>query len=278
MTTRHNGGTVRDKLFEFVGKHPIWVILIFLAFTVIAAAGAQKLALKTDYKVMFDADNAQLIDYQTMEKVYSRNKNISFVIVPKDNNVFTAEHLSALKQLTKQSWQVPFSTRVDSITNFQYTRADGDDLIVEDLVTDPASLSPTQIAEIKKIALNEPLLVKKFISETGHVSVINVTVKLADIDPLAEQSEVTHYRVRKGDNRNIIFYFSEFISLAIFSINTIDALSLNNWPSSIYSQTVVSLFHPPCFLINSKSTRSRAANVESPLRKLWLLSSETKSK
>ncbi|OUR95147.1 RND transporter [Gammaproteobacteria bacterium 42_54_T18] len=184
---------MRDKLFEFVDKHPAWVILFFLAFTVVAAAGAQKLALETDYRVLFDADNPQLIDFQTMEKVYSRNKNVSLIVVPKNNNVFTAEHLAALKQLTKQSWQVPYSTRVDSLTNFQYTYAEGDNLIVDDLVPNTTTLSPNKIAQIKEIALNEPLLVDKFISKTGHISVINITVKLPGIAPLAEQPEVSDY-------------------------------------------------------------------------------------
>ena len=184
---------MRDKLFELVGKHPAWIILFFLAFTVIAAAGVQKLALETDYRALFDADNPQLVDFQTMEKVYSRNKNVSFIVVPKNNDVFTAEHLVALKQLTKQSWQVPYSTRVDSLTNFQYTYAEGDNLIVDDLVPNSTGLSSSKIAKIKEIALNEPLLVDKFISKTGHVSVINITVKLPGIAPLAEQPEVSDY-------------------------------------------------------------------------------------
>ena len=73
-----------------------------------------------------------------MQKVYNKSDNVSFVVVPKDGNVFTPEHLAALKKLTKETWQVPYSTRVDSVTNFQYTYAEEDDMIVEDLVMNPA--------------------------------------------------------------------------------------------------------------------------------------------
>ena len=50
---------MRDKLFGFVGKHPIWVILVSLALVVFAASGAQKLVFKSDYRVFFGADNPQ---------------------------------------------------------------------------------------------------------------------------------------------------------------------------------------------------------------------------
>ena len=59
-----------------------------------------------------------------------------FVLAPADGMVFTPETLSAVEWLTEQAWQIPYSIRVDSVTNFQHTYAEGDDLIVEDLVMD----------------------------------------------------------------------------------------------------------------------------------------------
>ena len=36
--------------------------------------------------------------------------------------------------MTERLWQTPFSSRVDSISNFQWTRSDEDDVIISDLV------------------------------------------------------------------------------------------------------------------------------------------------
>jgi len=190
------GGFMTDKAFGFAAKHPMWVILIFLTFTVLAAAGAQKLVFKSDYRIFFDDSNPQLVAYESMQKIYSKSDNVTFVVVPKDGNVFTKEHLSALKNLTKESWQVPFSTRVDSLTNFQYTYAEEDDMIVEDLVMDAGRLSAIDLARIKQVALNEPQLVNKTVSGIGHVSIIDVAVKLPGLDPAAEIPQVASY-VRK---------------------------------------------------------------------------------
>ncbi len=193
MTIRHNGETMKDKLFGFFEKHPIWVILVSLSIAFFAASGAQNLVFKSDYRVFFGEDNPQLVAYESMQKVYSKSDNVSFVVVPENGNVFTAEHLAALKTLTKASWQVPYSTRVDSVTNFQHTYAEEDDMIVEDLVMDTTSLTEQELQKIKNIAINEPLLVNKIISPEGHVSVVNVSVQFPAIDPTAEVDEVSSF-------------------------------------------------------------------------------------
>ena len=187
---------MRDKFFDFSAKHPIWVILAFLLITFLAASGAQKLVFKSDYKIFFDGVNPQLVAYESMQKIYNKSDNVTFIVVPKDGNVFSQEHLGALKKLTKQSWQVPYSTRVDSLTNFQYTYAEEDDMIVEDLVMNASSLSNADLTRIRNIAINEPQLANKIVSLTGHVSVVDVAVKLPGIDPAGEVPEVASY-VRK---------------------------------------------------------------------------------
>ena len=218
VTIRHNGEVMRDKLYGFIGKYPLWTILVFLTLAVIAAAGAEKLEFKNDYRVFFGEENPQLVAFESMQKIYNKSDNVSFVVVPKDNNVFTAEHLAALKKLTKASWQVPYSTRVDSVTNFQYSYAEEDDMIVEDLVMNTKGLTPEDLAKIKNVALSEPLLVNKIISATGHVSVVNVTVQLPGIDPMVETPEVaTSVRAIKdkflADNPGTQVYLSGMIMM-----------------------------------------------------------------
>jgi len=63
-------------------------------------------------------------------------------------------------------------------------------MIVEDLVMSTNNLSAEALERIKQIAIVEPLLVNKIISNTGHVSVVNVTVQLPGLDPLTETPQV----------------------------------------------------------------------------------------
>lgn len=181
---------MRDKLYSFISKHPFWVILVCIVFTAMAGVGAGKLEFKNDYRVFFSEENPQLTAFESMQKVYSKSDNVAFIVVPKDGEVFTEKHLVALKSLTKASWQVPYSTRVDSVTNFQYTYAEEDDMIVEDLFMSPRNSTVEKLDKIKQIATSEPLLVNKIISPSGHVSVVNVTVQLPGVNPMVETPEV----------------------------------------------------------------------------------------
>nr|VFJ93700.1 MAG: MMPL family protein [Candidatus Kentron sp. LFY] len=99
---------------------------------------------------------------------------------PRDGEIFTRKTLMAVQWLTKEAWQIPYSLRIDSITNFQYCHADGDDVIIGDLIPDAARLSEADVARARKISLDEPSLVNNLISPTAHVTGIDVTIQLPD--------------------------------------------------------------------------------------------------
>ncbi len=68
----------------------------------------------------------------------------------KKEGVFNNITLSAVEKLTAEAWKIPYTIRVDSLSNFQYTHSVGDDLIVEDLVIDAQSLSSIELSKKKR--------------------------------------------------------------------------------------------------------------------------------
>ena len=156
------------------------VLVAVIAIVAIAASGARFLTFKTDYRVFFSTDNPQLQAFEQLQNTYTKTDNVLFVLAPKDGNVFTQETLASIIALTEASWQIPYSIRVDSITNYQHTEAEGDDLTVDDLVPDAGQLDAGGLERIRNIATNEPLLVNRIISPDGRVTGVNVTVQLPD--------------------------------------------------------------------------------------------------
>ena len=171
-----------------------WIIIILTVLLVLgAASGGRFLVFKADYRIFFSDDNPQLKAFDNLEKTYSRNDNVLFVITPKDGNVFTRETLAVIETLTEKAWQIPYSTRVDSISNFQHTYAMEDDLIVEDLVSDAKNLTNEDLARIKDVAVNEPLLKQRLVSPKGHVTSVSALITLPNIDQTKEVPEVMSY-------------------------------------------------------------------------------------
>lgn len=158
------------------------MVLMGIVFFVVAGMGGKNLYFRGDYKVFFGNDNPQLMAFEKMQGVFTKNENANIIIAPKSGDVFNPTTLQLIKELTDDAWQTPRSTRIDSLSNYQHTWAQEDDLIVEDLILDIDLMSPEAIIRAKKIATTEPNLVKRIISQTGDVAVISVTVQLPDDD------------------------------------------------------------------------------------------------
>ncbi len=169
------------KLTEFTQRRPFLVIfaLILVAFAV--ASGARFLEFSNNYRVFFSDENPELTAFEQLQATYTKNDNFLFVLDPKEGTAFTPETLAAVEWLTTQSWQIPYASRVDSITNFQHTYAIDDDLIVEDLVVDAASISEQKLLEIRSIALAEPLLNGLLVTASGDAVAVNVTLQYPEL-------------------------------------------------------------------------------------------------
>jgi predicted RND superfamily exporter protein len=158
-----------------------WLVL----FAALAAAGVSTSGLRfvtftTNYRAFLSKENPLRQSFDALQAIYTRNDNILFALRPNDGTVFTPAVLAAVRELTDAGWRVPYSTRVDSITNFQHTYAEGDDLTVEDLVPDPDQQSAADLARIRTVAFAEPLLINRLISTDGSTTGVNVTLHLPE--------------------------------------------------------------------------------------------------
>ena len=170
-----------------------WLILpATLLLVLVAASGARFLGFSTDYRVFFSKDNPQLLAFETLQNTYTKNDNVMFAVEPKDGKVFTRETLAAIEDITQASWKIPYSIRVDSVTNFQYTWADGDDLVVQDLVENAQGFTDAQLKKVQAVALAEPLLLNRLITRKSNITGINVTINRPQ-KTITETPEVTAF-------------------------------------------------------------------------------------
>ena len=173
-----------DALVERYGRWVIrwrWAVLIAtVALALVAAAGSQYLGFSTSYRVFFSAENPQLAALDALQAKFTKDDGFLLVLKPKSGPLFTPERLAAIRSLSEEAWKVPFATRVDSIANFQHSSADGDDLLVRDLVPIDEVISTAQALAVRDIALKEPLLKQRLISADGQTTGINIVLTLPE--------------------------------------------------------------------------------------------------
>ncbi len=167
---------------QWVVEKRWWILLFSLLFVAVAVYGASLLTFQNNNRVFFSEDNPQLKAFEAMERTYAKNENVMLVITAKQGDIFQPEVLAAIQELTERSWQVPYSSRVDSLTNYQYSYAEEDDLIVEDLISAPGELEADELQRIRQIALQEPALLHRIISKDGTVSAIVIDVQKPEND------------------------------------------------------------------------------------------------
>ncbi|WP_274063839.1 efflux RND transporter permease subunit [Vibrio parahaemolyticus] len=171
-------------------KYSLLVLLATIFLIIVATIGGKNLYFRGDYDIFFDGTNKQLLAFDEIQTTFAKTDNLAIVIAPEDGDIFTPQTLSLIQKITVDSWQVPYSSRVDSIANYQHTEAFDDDLLVEDLLYSEYELTPERISKVKSIALSEPVLKSALVSEKGDVTVVNITVQLPEMDKTAEVEEV----------------------------------------------------------------------------------------
>lgn len=171
-------------------KRSFIVLLVVFSIIMLSAFGAKNLYFRGDYNIFFEGTNKQLMAFDEIQTTFAKTDNLAIVVAPEDGNVFTPETLTLIQNLTVDAWQIPYSSRVDSLANYQHTEAVEDDLLVEDLLYEEYEHTPERIAKVKQIALNEPLLKNALVSASGDVTIVNVTVQLPEVDKTAEVQEV----------------------------------------------------------------------------------------
>ena len=163
------------RYIEFVLRRRWWVIAGSMLLMALAATGGNRLVAANDFRQLLGHDNPQLLALNALEDTYAASNSVLIAVSVREGTVFTRETLGALEALTEDAWQTPHSTRVDSLTNYNRTWAEDDELIVEPLVGEAALLSDDELARIEAFALAEPELAGRLVSRDGRVGALAIS-------------------------------------------------------------------------------------------------------
>ncbi len=177
-----------ERVAEFTLRWRWLVIFSLLAVVFGAGYGAKNIEFSSNYRVFFAEGNEQLEAFSNLQNIYNKSDNILIVMSPKgengkigDGTVFTASFLNAVQNVTEAAWQLPWSTRVDSISNYQHSQGIEDELLIDDLVSEDRPLDATEIQRIKDITNADPLIYGRLVADTGKVTLVNVTIQTPEL-------------------------------------------------------------------------------------------------
>ena len=173
--------------------HRRWLVVVLATLVMLAiTAGARFITVTNDYRVLFSEDNPQLAAFDALENTYSVSNAALIAIAPRDGSVFTREALGAIEELTEAAWRAPYSSRVNSLTNYTHSEAFEDDLVVAPLVEDASALSDADVVRIEKIALDAIEIAGRLVAHDGRTAGVAINFILPE-NPDQAVVEITDY-------------------------------------------------------------------------------------
>ncbi len=197
-----------DRYLDGILRHRGRVVAVTALLMLVAASGARFITVTNDHLVLFRDDNPQLLAFQALENTYSATERAVIAVAPREGIVFSRETLGAVVELTEAAWGAPYSSRVDSLTNYSHSEALGDDaLVVAPLVEDASSLSALDLTRIETIAMNSAELVGRLVADDGRTAGVVINFVLPEnydlavrevgefLDSLLAQARESHPRI-----------------------------------------------------------------------------------
>ena len=189
----------KENLSKFIINNRIVFIFSCLVLVLILGRGITSVVFDPDMERFFPKGHpATSLSYE-IDETFIRTDNLVIAINAKNNSIFTKKTLSLIEDLTEESWTVPYSIRVDSLTNYSYVRSVDDDLLVEPFIENAVSLEDSFIKQREKIVEEEEIIFGSLISKDKKTTVISIIVDPPNPDANIKLIDTVEYMLEYVD-------------------------------------------------------------------------------
>ena len=189
----------KENLSKFIIHNRVVFIFSCLVLVLILGRGITSVVFDPDMERFFPKGHpATSLSYE-IDETFIRTDNLVIAINAKNNSIFTKKTLSLIENLTEESWTVPYSIRVDSLTNYSYVRSVDDDLLVEPFIENAVSLEDSFIKQREKIVEEEEIIFGSLISKDKKTTVISIIVDPPNPDANIKLIDTVEYMLEYVD-------------------------------------------------------------------------------
>ena len=157
------------------------------------ATGLTKLTFNPDLETYFPEGHPAVIRYNEIDDMFIPTDNLIIAVHSNEGTLFNGDSLKVIEELTRKSWTIPYSVRVDSLTNYSYVKSVNDDLIVEPFIEEAEKKSIEFIEKRKDLIAGEDIIYKSLISEDKKTSVVSIIVDPPGPNKEDQNSELINY-------------------------------------------------------------------------------------
>ncbi|MCP4216451.1 MAG: MMPL family transporter [bacterium] len=171
-----NKENLAGRIASFITNKPWLSLGLALLFIILAIPGLSKMQADFSYRIWFSESDPLLKQYDAFERRFGNDETVA-VIVHSPSGIFDKESVELLQSLTADMWLVPEIMRVESLSNYNWTHSEEDDILVEPLLPDDEELTPQLLEERRKVALSHEVLPGYLVSKDGKTAMLYASIK-----------------------------------------------------------------------------------------------------
>lgn len=168
--------TLGERFASFITRRPGRAALLGLLGFGVIVAGLPRLRANFTHTAFFKGNDPALLRFEAFERRFG-NDDAVVVVLHSPSGIFDVESATALRELTARMWKVPDVIRVDSLANFQWVHASGDEIEVESLLPEDGPLSPELLAARRQVALAHETIPDYLVSRDAKTALLYARIK-----------------------------------------------------------------------------------------------------
>jgi len=136
-------------LSNFIVNNSKTCLFVMTTIMVVLITGLNFLEKDFSHEMWFRKSDPYLTRFKEFKKTFGSD-DMAIMAVYAKKGIFNPETVALVNELTDKMWQVPKIMRVESLANYKWVRAIGDEIIINDFL--PNDLTSDDILERQKIA------------------------------------------------------------------------------------------------------------------------------
>ena len=186
MNTKKN---FTETFAEKIIQYRYLSILFCLILLVTSFRGVDGIAFSPDTEQFFPEDYPIAENHLQIEDTFYSSDSVIIALGVDQGTVFEPRILNLIEEITSKAWSTPYSIRVDSLSNFSFVRAEGDDLIVEPFIEESLKWNQEKINERSALIEKEEQAYGTILSKDKKTTFINISIDAPKDDVEREFAE-----------------------------------------------------------------------------------------
>ena len=160
-----------SSIINSIIKHPLKYMATCLLISGFLIPHLLKIESDFGVRIWFRTTDPLIKDLNELERKFGNDEKV-ILAFHSPNGIFKKDKIELLQKLTEELWQVPQILRVDSLTNYNYSISEGDDLITSPFFDEYEELTDDYVNSRKVLAKNDKIILNQFVSKDFKTAVL----------------------------------------------------------------------------------------------------------